>query len=69
MKEQELKKYWEETVKIVCIDGQILQGFICNFTSSKDNESEEASITIENEKSLKRDVVVSLSEIESIEVI
>lgn len=69
MIEQELKKYWEQTVKLTCVDGDILQGFICNFTSSADNEPDEASITIENEKRLKRDVVVSLSEIKSIEII
>ena len=69
MKENELKQCWGKYVKITCIDGQALSGFVAYFADSYENDPDETSITIENEKTLQRDVVVSLSEIQSIEII
>lgn len=69
MTEQELEKFLFHNIKITCTDGDVLEGYAYYFADSDDNEPEEASITIENEKQLKRDVVVSLSEIKTIEVI
>lgn len=69
MTEKELEKCLFHNIKITCIDGDVLEGYAYYFSDSEENESGEADITIENEKKLKRDVVVSLSEIKSIEVI
>ena len=69
MTENELRQYWGETIKIVCTDGDVLMGYAAYFADSYENDPDEASITIENEQTLQRDVVVSLSEIQSIEVI
>lgn len=69
MTEKQLESYLFKNVKITCTDGDVLEGYVYYFADSDDNEPEEASITIENEKRLKRDVVVSLSEIKTIEII
>ena len=69
MTEKQLESYLFKNIKITCTDGDVLEGYAYYFADSDDNEPEEASITIENEKRLKRDVVVSLSEIETIEII
>ena len=69
MTERELESYLYKNVKITCVDGDVLEGYVYYFADSEDSEPEEANITIENEKRLKRDVVVSLSEIETIEII
>lgn len=68
MTEKELEMYLFKYVRITCVDGDTLEGYIYYFADADENESGEANITLENEKRLKRDVVVSLSEIESIEV-
>ena len=69
MTENELKQYWGKNIRIICTDGETLIGFAAYFADSYENEPDEASITIENEQTLQRDVVVSLSEIQSIEII
>ena len=69
MTETKLKQYWGKNIKITCIDGDVLTGFAAYFADAYENEPDEASITIENEKTLQRDVVVSLSEIQSVEII
>ena len=66
---KQLESYLFKNIKITCKDGDVLEGYAYYFADSDDNESEEACITIENEKRLKRDVVVSLNEIKSIEII
>lgn len=69
MTEKQLESYLFKNVKITCIDDEVLEGYAYYFADSDDNEQEEASITIENEKRLKRDVVVSLNEIKTIEIV
>ena len=69
MTERELETYLHKNVRITCIDGDVLEGYVFYFADSEENEPEEAGIILSNEKHLKRDVAVSLSEIKSIEVI
>lgn len=69
MTEQELEKYLHKNIRIVCTDGDILEGHVFYFADAEDNDPDEAGIIIENERHLKRDVAVSLSEIKTIEVI
>lgn len=69
MTEQELKYYWGKNVKITSTNNQIVEGHASYFTSSEDNEPEEACLTIEKNFNPRRLVGVSLSEIKSIEVI
>lgn len=69
MTEQELERYLYKHVRIICTDGDVLEGYVFYFADAEDNEPEEAGIIIQNEKNLKRDVSVSLSEIKSIEII
>lgn len=69
MTEQELEKFLYQTVRIHCVDGDILEGFVFYYADAESNSPEEAGIIIEKEKHLKRDVSVSLSEIKTIEVI
>lgn len=69
MTERELETYLHKNVRITCIDGDILEGYVFYFADSEDSEPEEAGIILSNEKRLKRDVAVSLSEIKSIDVI
>ncbi len=66
MTEQKMRRVWGKKIKLTCKDGDVLEGTVCNFTSSVDNEPEEASISL----SMKtKDVEILLNEIESIEVI
>ena len=69
MTERELEQYCFKNIRITCTDGEVLEGYAFYFADADDNAPDEASITIENEKRLKRDVVVSLSEIKSIKVV
>lgn len=68
MTENELMQFWGKDIKITCTDGDILIGHASYFADSYENEPDEASITLEYENP-HRLVSVSLSEIESIEVI
>lgn len=69
MTEQELEKYLYKNVQIICHDGDLLEGYVFYFADSEENAPEEAGIIIANEKRLKRDVSVSLSEIKEIKVV
>lgn len=69
MTERELEQYLHKNVRIVCTDGDVLEGYVFYFSDADENESGEADIILENEKHLKRDVAVLLSEIKSIQVI
>lgn len=69
MTEQELEQYLYKNVRVICTDGEELEGYVFYFADAEENEPEEAGIILENEKHLKRDVSVSLSEIKSIEII
>ena len=66
MTEKELRGFWYKRVKLTCIDGDILEGIVCDFTSSADNEPDEASIYISTNT---RDIEILSSEIKSIEEI
>lgn len=68
MTENELMQFWGKNVKIICTDGDVLTGHAAYFADSYENEPDEASITLEFENPYRL-VSVSLSEIESIEVI
>lgn len=67
MTEQELELYLHKNVRITCIAGDVLEGYVFYFADAEDNGPEEAGIIIENEKNLKREVFVSISEIKSIQ--
>ena len=67
MTEQELELYLHKNVRITCIDGDVLEGYIFYFADAEDNDPKEAGIIIENEKNLKREVFVSISEIKLIQ--
>nr|DAF12935.1 MAG TPA: hypothetical protein [Caudoviricetes sp.] len=62
---KELYKY-EGYVRIICTDGDILEGSIDDYTSALDNEPDEESITIREESS-KRLIEIMRSEIAEIE--
>lgn len=62
-------QFWGKNVKIIFTDGDVLTGHAAYFADSYENEPDEASITLEDAQPLQREVVISLSEIESIEVI
>lgn len=66
MTEKELRGFWYKRVKLTCTDEKALEGTVCNFTSSADNDPEEASICISTNT---RDIEISLSEIKAIEII
>ena len=69
MTEQELERYLYKNVRIFYTDGDLLEGYVFYFADAEDNEPEDAGIIIQNEKRLKRDVSISLSEIKSSEII
>ena len=69
MKESELKKFLGKNVRIICVDEEVLEGFISYYEDSYDNEPNEACLTIKEKKRLAREVEVGISEIKSIEII
>lgn len=69
MEETELKNFLGKTVRIVCMDGEVLEGFISYYEDSYDNDPDEACLTIKKEKRLGREVEVGINEIKSIETI
>lgn len=66
LSESELYKFRGKGIKVICIDGDIIEGFCSIFTKSLDNEPEIASITIENSSGL---IEVYQNEIKSIETL
>ena len=69
MTEQQLESWLFKNIRITCTDGEILEGYAYYYADADEDEGEEVSITLADEKTLMRDVVVSISEIEKIEVI
>ena len=65
MTENELKKYWGKTVRIQTKTGDIIVGFVGYFSSSLDNEPDEASLIIETPNLVE----VYISQIKNIEII
>lgn len=43
-----IKNGYRENVKVTCIDGNVIKGFYSIYTQALDNDSDIASITIEN---------------------
>ena len=66
MSELELKQFWGKRIKVYCTDGGVVEGDASYFTSTADNEPDDASITLETRQGL---VCVFLHEIEKIETI
>lgn len=63
MTERELWGYFGKRIEVVCTDGQVFSGQTDGFTRAIDNESNEASICIENGS---HSIELFLSEIASI---
>ena len=61
--EEKLRTYWGKVVRIVTIYGDTYEGEV-DFTSSADNDPEEACLTV-----IELAIDIGLSEIETIEII
>lgn len=61
--EEKLRTYWGKVVRIVTVYGDTYEGEV-DFTSSADNDPEEACLTV-----IELAMDIGLSEIETIEII
>lgn len=69
MTEKDLSTYQGKSIRVICNDGDVIEGFCCIFTQALDNEPEVAEISLETEKYPTGLIGITLPEIKSIEVI
>ena len=66
-----LKKYVGKKIKVICNEGEIIEGKCTGYTQDIDNVPEITSIDIENEETIKNNILYEIyeNEIISIEII
>ena len=69
MTEKALSAYQGKNIRVICNDGDVIEGFCCIFTQALDNEPEAAEISLETEKYPTGLIGITLPEIKTIDVI
>ena len=69
MTEEKLYSYLGKNIKVMCIDGDVVEGFCEVVTKAIDNEPEVAEISLKTDKNSNGLIGITLPEIKAIEII